>query len=67
MFVDKEKISAILNQTIEDKLSELYAEYGVKVGDISPEQEIQWDKCISDFADLFENLISQNLEEKQNK
>lgn len=61
MFVDKEKISEKLNEVIENTLSDIYSEYGVKFGDISPEQTLQWDEYISNFADLFEKLITQNI------
>ena len=56
-------LQELISQSLEETLSEIYTEHGIKTGDISPLQLAQWVKITSLAADLFSELIEQNREE----
>ena len=57
----KDEIQDLINSTPEDLLSKLYKKYDITHGDIEPLQLLRWENNISDMAELFRELIQQNL------
>jgi len=57
----KEEIQDLINSKLEDLLNELYKKNDVTYGDIKPLQLLRWENNISDMAELFRELIQQNL------
>ena len=49
-----------IKDMMESELSYIYDEEGVKSGDISPLQHLQWERLAKETADLFAELIEQN-------
>lgn len=53
----------IINSNLENLLSEIYTSKGIKNGDITPTQNLQWDDIVNNLTDLFTELITQNKNE----
>lgn len=52
----KDRIAAVL----ENELTAIYDELGIKTGDISPEQFLEWERLTTETEKLFAELINQN-------
>ena len=52
-----------ISEALEETLSNIYTEMGIKTGDISPMQAVQWDEITKAAAALFHELIEQNKED----
>ena len=61
--MEKEIIQARIDNVVETLLSQIYGEMKIDSGDITPEQTLEWDKLVGQFATLFTKLIEQNQEE----
>ena len=57
------ELQELISLSLEETLSEIYAEMGIKSGDITPLQARHWDIITKATAILFEELIKQNMEE----
>ena len=53
-------MKARISDTLEQELGTIYDELGIKSGDITPSQYIEWERLTQEMADLFEILINQN-------
>lgn len=49
-----------ISDALENLLSEIYAEQNVQNGDISPDQQFEWDSITENASELFNQLINQN-------
>lgn len=49
-----------ISEALENELGKIYDELGIQVGDISPEQHLQWEDLMGNMAKLFGILIEQN-------
>ena len=56
-------IQELISLSLEETLSEIYAEMGIESGDITPLQASHWDIITKATANLFEELIKQNMED----
>ena len=57
------EFAARISATLENELSRIYDEQGIKTGDITPEQALQWDEIAAQAGELFAQLVKQNSKE----
>lgn len=55
-----ETIEKRISEALENELSAIYEEEGIETGDITPLQLLEWDRLVSEAANLFCELINQN-------
>ena len=58
------ELQELISLSLEETLAEIYTEMGITTGDISPLQARHWDIITQATANLFNELIKQNMEEK---
>ena len=64
---DSEKLLDEVKSKLEDKLTydflrEIFDNYGINSGDITPEQSLEWDELVEKLANLIVKLCKQNKE-----
>lgn len=59
-----EDVKVEIDESLEATLSKLYKKYGIRTGDISPMQLIEWDRCVDKVSKLFGELIESNSDIK---
>ena len=57
-------LQELISLSLEETLSEIYTEMGITTGDITPLQASHWNIITQATANLFTELIKQNMEEK---
>ena len=57
-----DELTKRIDEALEAELSRIYDEKGITTGDITPEQQIDWDRATEFLAELFAELIEQNEE-----
>ena len=57
-------LQELISLSLEETLTQIYDEMGIKTGDITPLQARHWDIITQATANLFQELIKQNMEEK---
>ena len=62
----KTEIRQLLEQSFETNLSQVYFANNIKTGDISPEQQIEWNRLLDEITTLFYSLMEQNKGDKEN-
>jgi len=50
----------MISETLDELLGKIYADLGIKSGDIFPLQSVKWDKLVNEMAELFADLIELN-------
>lgn len=60
----KKEIQERINNALENELGKIYDELGVRGGDISPWDLLEWDRLTDDMATLFQALIAWNIDEE---
>jgi hypothetical protein len=58
--IDIENINTRLDETLEKLLSDIYREYDIAFGDMTQDQELEYDNLINGLGVLFKTLIEQN-------
>ena len=53
-----------IGNALECELAKIYDEQGIKNGDISPLDSLEWDRITEETATLFAHLIAWNSKEK---
>ena len=53
-------MKARISDILEHELGTVYDELGIKSGDITPSQYLEWERLTQEMADLFKTLIDQN-------
>jgi hypothetical protein len=54
-------LQELISLSLEETLSEIYTEMGITTGDITPLQARHWDIITQATANLFQELIKQNM------
>lgn len=57
---NKVSIKSRVDTALEQLLSNIYTENGIKYGDITPDQDELWGSLSTQVAKLFEELLKQN-------
>lgn len=57
------ELQELISLSLEETLSEIYTEMGITTGDITPLQARHWDIITEATANLFKELIKQNMED----
>ena len=60
----KAQIQERINNALETELSKIYDDLGIKGGDISTWDFLEWDRLTEEMATLFQCLIHWNAEEE---
>lgn len=55
-----EKLQKRISNTLERLLEEIYDEFWITSGDVTPEQYLEWEQLTTKTAELFAELIKQN-------
>lgn len=59
------ELQELISLSLEETLTEIYDQMGIKTGDITPLQARHWDIITQATANLFQELITQNMEDLQ--
>lgn len=57
-------LQELISLTLEEALTQIYDEMGITTGDISPLQARHWDIITQATANLFEEIIKDNMGDK---
>ena len=57
-------LQELISLSLEETLSEIYTELGITTGDITPLQASHWNIITQATANLFTELIKQNMGDK---
>ena len=55
------ELQELISLSLEETLTEIYAQMGITTGDISPVQTMLWNEITETTAELFKALIQQNM------
>ena len=55
------ELQELISLSLEETLSQIYTEMGIESGDITPLQARHWDIITQATANLFQELIKQNM------
>ena len=58
--ISQMEIAKMISETLDELLGKIYADLGIKSGDIFPLQSVKWDKLVNEMAELFADLIELN-------
>ncbi len=62
----KIEIRQLLEQSLETNLSQVFFANNIKTGDISPQQQLEWDRLLDETTALFYSLMEQNKGDEEN-
>jgi hypothetical protein len=55
-----ESIKSIIDVALENALSDIYDNYNINSGDLSPDQDVEYNKIVEEAAILFKSIMDNN-------